>query len=233
MNERRERQPFMATSPIPPKLSSDCYTRIRFVETEKKGDAGLEFRQGSVHALQGAGLRLGLSGGGSDQIEERPGAVQLRSLHRLPLLHMPPVPSIFPNTSGNPPRPGCRNAPSAPNASRTASCRPASKPAPPAALHFDDYDKVVAEAKRRLAGDANSYVNHIYGLKEVGGTSWMYISGVPFEELGFKTDLPEVALPTFTWSVLSSIPAKVGGIVALLSAVAYFRSRGANEEGKR
>ena len=34
----------------------------------------------------------------------------------------------------------------------------------------------------------HKYVNHVYGEEEVGGTSWLYISPVPFDELGF----PEV-----------------------------------------
>ena len=59
----------------------------------------------------------------------------------------------------------------------------------------------------------------------------MYISDVSFKELGFTQGLPTASLPSYTWDVLSSIPAKVAGIVAFLSAIAFFRSRGAQEEG--
>ena len=41
------------------------------------------------------------------------------------------------------------------------------------------------------------YVEHIYGEKEVGGTAWMYLSTVPFNELGFL-NLPEKAPPRLT-----------------------------------
>ena len=31
------------------------------------------------------------------------------------------------------------------------------------------------------------YVSHVYGEHEVGGTSWLYLSGVPFQEIDFPT----------------------------------------------
>jgi formate dehydrogenase iron-sulfur subunit len=40
---------------------------------------------------------------------------------------------------------------------------------------------------RRKAEEAEATGNYTYGLHEVGGTSWIYISKVPFTELGFPT----------------------------------------------
>ncbi len=42
------------------------------------------------------------------------------------------------------------------------------------------------EAKRK-AIEAENQGNYTYGLHEVGGTSWIYISEVPFSELGFPS----------------------------------------------
>jgi formate dehydrogenase iron-sulfur subunit len=42
------------------------------------------------------------------------------------------------------------------------------------------------EAKRK-ATEAENQGNYTYGLHEVGGTSWVYISAVPFSELGFSS----------------------------------------------
>lgn len=52
------------------------------------------------------------------------------------------------------------------------------------ALKFGDRDALLAEAKSRISADSK-YVNYIYGEKDQGGTSWLYISNVPFAELGF------------------------------------------------
>jgi len=30
-------------------------------------------------------------------------------------------------------------------------------------------------------------VHHIYGEHEAGGTSWLYLSAVPFDRIGFRT----------------------------------------------
>ncbi len=54
------------------------------------------------------------------------------------------------------------------------------------ALKFGDRDALLEEAKRRIGADAK-YVNYVYGEKDEGGTSWLYIANVPFAELGFPT----------------------------------------------
>ena len=38
-----------------------------------------------------------------------------------------------------------------------------------------------------------SYVHHVYGEHEAGGTSWLYITDVPFEKLALRTGMPETA----------------------------------------
>lgn len=53
--------------------------------------------------------------------------------------------------------------------------------------------ELVKLAHERIAEHPDRYVNHVYGEHEVGGTAWMYLSPVPFEELGFAkvgTDAP-------------------------------------------
>jgi len=43
-------------------------------------------------------------------------------------------------------------------------------------------------------------------LKEAGGTSVLYISNVPFEQLGFPMSVPKEPIPELSWRVLSQIP---------------------------
>lgn len=85
---------------------------------------------------------------------------------------------------------------------------------PTGATKFGDRDELIREAHERIAAEPEKYVNKVYGLEEVGGTSILYISNVPFEELGFKTNLSKVPLPTLTWNALSKIPTvvAVGGV---------------------
>lgn len=85
---------------------------------------------------------------------------------------------------------------------------------PTGATKFGDRDELIREAHERIAAEPEKYVNKVYGLEEVGGTSILYISNVPFEELGFRTNLSTVPLPALTWNALSKIPTvvAVGGV---------------------
>ena len=42
-------------------------------------------------------------------------------------------------------------------------------------------------AHRRIAEHPQEYVEHVYGEHEAGGTSWLYLSSVPFESIGFAS----------------------------------------------
>lgn len=85
---------------------------------------------------------------------------------------------------------------------------------PTGATKFGNRDDLLREALERIKAEPTKYVNKIYGQHEVGGTSILYITNVPFEQLGFKTELQATALPTLTWDALSKIPGvvTVGGV---------------------
>jgi formate dehydrogenase iron-sulfur subunit len=71
---------------------------------------------------------------------------------------------------------------------------------------FGDRDELVALARSRMAENPGQYVDGIYGLKEAGGTSVLYISHVPFADLGLPMNVPGEAIPELSWRVLSQIP---------------------------
>ncbi len=77
---------------------------------------------------------------------------------------------------------------------------------PTGATRFGDRDELIREARSRLWASPKNYVPRIYGLEEVGGTSVLMLSSVPFANLGLRTDLPLAPLPMLTWRVLSKIP---------------------------
>ena len=85
---------------------------------------------------------------------------------------------------------------------------------PTGATKYGDRDELIREAYDRIKAEPEKYIDRIYGLDEVGGTSVLYISSVPFEKLGFKTQLAHTALPMLTWQALSKIPTvvSVGGV---------------------
>lgn len=61
------------------------------------------------------------------------------------------------------------------------------KACPSGAIQFGERDNLLAEARRRISAAPEKYLDHIYGESEAGGTSWLYISHVPFDKLGFPT----------------------------------------------
>ncbi|MDH4222662.1 MAG: 4Fe-4S dicluster domain-containing protein [candidate division Zixibacteria bacterium] len=77
---------------------------------------------------------------------------------------------------------------------------------PTGATYFGDREELLAEARKRIQENPGQYINHIYGEKEVGGTSVLIISSIPFEKFGFRADLIEKPLSDLTWEIMSKIP---------------------------
>ncbi|MFZ1731038.1 MAG: 4Fe-4S dicluster domain-containing protein [Bacteroidota bacterium] len=105
---------------------------------------------------------------------------------------------------------------------RACSCSVA---CPIGATLYGDRTELLAEAQRRLRENPDTYVQKIYGQKEVGGTSVFYVSGVPFEKLGFYTKLDTEALPLRTWRVLEKLPDIVMTAGVALGAVYWITNR--------
>ena len=104
---------------------------------------------------------------------------------------------------------------------------------PTEALVFGRRAELVAMAKDRLKRRPDRYVNHIYGEAEVGGTSWLYLTGRPVEEIGLLK-LPETAPPRRTEAIQHGI-FKYGIIpiafYGLLSGIMYYNSRKHSDGG--
>lgn len=96
---------------------------------------------------------------------------------------------------------------------------------PMKALTFGPRAELIEEARRRIYQQPDKYVHQIYGEHEVGGTSWLYLSPVPFEQLGFRTDLGTTAYPTYTKEFLYGVPIVLTLVPALLLAVSNATKR--------
>jgi Fe-S-cluster-containing dehydrogenase component len=77
---------------------------------------------------------------------------------------------------------------------------------PTEAIVFGTRRELVAEARRRINEDPALYYDHIYGEHEAGGTGYLYISPVPFEELGLNTTLQKSSYPALTKGFLYAVP---------------------------
>ncbi|MTI81632.1 MAG: 4Fe-4S dicluster domain-containing protein [Firmicutes bacterium] len=104
---------------------------------------------------------------------------------------------------------------------------------PTGALAYGDYDEMLRQAKYRVEND-DKYVNHIFGEKEAGGTRWLYISDIPFEQLGFRTDVPFKPLPEYSYDFLKYTPYVIAGWGTLLTGMYIYTKRRneINKEGK-
>jgi len=96
---------------------------------------------------------------------------------------------------------------------------------PAEASIFGDREVLLSQAEQRLREAPTKYFQHVYGREEVGGTSVLYLSGVPFEQLGLPAHLPGDPMPLLTYRVLSKIPnlVSLGGL--LLGGIWWITSR--------
>ena len=91
---------------------------------------------------------------------------------------------------------------------------------PKEALVYGERDELIKIARNRLEANPDNYIDHIYGENEVGGTSWLFISGVPFSEIGLREDLGTVSGPELNSGALSVV-AMVPALWPLLLAGVY------------
>lgn len=104
---------------------------------------------------------------------------------------------------------------------------------PTGAIIFGKRSDLLKEAKRRISEHPDVYVNHIYGEKEAGGTSVLYLSAVPFEKLGLPM-LDNEPLPDMAESIQHGIfkyfipPVALYGALGIYSLIS--RKKGSEEE---
>jgi formate dehydrogenase iron-sulfur subunit len=95
---------------------------------------------------------------------------------------------------------------------------------PADALDFGDKDEMLAKARARIADSNGKYVDHIWGEKEAGGTSTLYLATVPFEKLGMP-DVGTESYPARSAPALAAVPPAVLGVGAFLGALVAWGRR--------
>lgn len=107
------------------------------------------------------------------------------------------------------------------------------------ALKFGDRDSLISEAWGRIKASPQNYQPHIYGEKEAGGTGYMYLSSVPFEKIGFRTDLGERSYPSYSATIMKSVApgsivlgALLAGIYTVIRRRTEVAANGSKQEKK-
>jgi Fe-S-cluster-containing dehydrogenase component len=78
---------------------------------------------------------------------------------------------------------------------------------PAEAMVFGKRSELLKEAQNRFHDNADWYnTDYIYGLDEAGGTGFMYIAPVPFDELDFDMKIQKSSYPELTKGFLYSVP---------------------------
>lgn len=98
---------------------------------------------------------------------------------------------------------------------------------PVEALTFGPREELLRIAHARIAAHPDKYVDHVYGETEVGGTSWLYLSSVPFDQLGFPTlgpKSPARTTETIQHGIFAGFAAPIG-LATLLASFNYFTGR--------
>ena len=90
---------------------------------------------------------------------------------------------------------------------------------PNEALMYGSRRQLIREARRRIYEKPDLYYDQIYGEHDAGGTGWLYLSPVPFEELGFKTNLQKSSYPALSKGFLYSVPSVFVLVPALLLGI--------------
>lgn len=96
---------------------------------------------------------------------------------------------------------------------------------PTGARMFGKLEDNIAEAKKRVREHPETYYQEIYGIREAGGTSTIYLAPKSFDQLGLRTGLPDQPMPNFTWQVMSKIPNYVGWVGTLLGGIWWITNR--------
>jgi len=77
---------------------------------------------------------------------------------------------------------------------------------PQGVMTFGHKQNILKIGRERIRTNPGRYIDHIYGETEVGGTAWMYLSGVPFEDVNFDVSLQKEPILANAQAFLSQVP---------------------------
>jgi formate dehydrogenase iron-sulfur subunit len=98
---------------------------------------------------------------------------------------------------------------------------------PKEATLFGTREAMLAEARRRLQAEPKKYIQKIWGEREAGGTSVLYIADISLDFLAWNEgrQLDEKPLPARTWAALWPVPIEFVGMGALMGGIYWVIER--------
>ncbi len=92
---------------------------------------------------------------------------------------------------------------------------------PTGALRWGTREELLIEAHARIEASPRNYVHHVYGEQEAGGTAFLHLAGRPFEELGYRRNLPYQSYREYTKPSMLSVPYVLSSLALALGSVAW------------
>src|SRR6185369_9814003 len=90
---------------------------------------------------------------------------------------------------------------------------------PQEALTFGHRADLIKLAHERIRQNPETYYDHVYGEKELGGTSWLYLSSTSFDKIGFDTTLNNEPIISNVKEFLGMVPMVLSIWPALFSGI--------------
>jgi formate dehydrogenase iron-sulfur subunit len=84
---------------------------------------------------------------------------------------------------------------------------------------------MLAEAHRRQTEEPGRYLDHVFGEREAGGTSILYLSNIPLAFLAWNHQVGDQPLPELTWNSLKKVPPVIAIMGGLMSGAYWIIGR--------
>lgn len=211
----------------PPELNSECYSNIRFVDGEKAGMPVWSFVKNQCLHCENPACASACPVEALKKTKEGPVVYNFDRCIGCRYC-MLACPFFIPKYEWEKPVPWVRKCTFCSERMK-ADLKPACiKTCPTETMLLGEREEVLKEARNRMSTNPGKYVDHIYGEKEAGGTSWIYLSAVPFESLGFNMNVPVLKLPDLTWAYISKIPTVIGAVIVAGAATWAITRRNQN-----
>ncbi|MFH0769035.1 MAG: 4Fe-4S dicluster domain-containing protein [Chloroflexota bacterium] len=207
----------------PPQLNAHTFTKIRFTELENDGKFQWVFTKLQCMHCEHPACAEACLVGALQKTEE--GAVTYDEKKCIGCRYcMVACPFGIPTFEWEEPLPWIRKCTFCTDR-QAAGLEPACvKTCPSGALKFGERDNLIAEARDRIATNPGKYVDYIYGEKEVGGTSWLYLSPVPFEKIGFRSHGSE-PVTVNAERAMGAVPAVLLAVAVTMSGIYWLTKR--------
>jgi len=99
-----------------------------------------------------------------------------------------------------------------------------SKACPVGAIQYGKRSELLTIAHQRIDDPNANYVKHVYGESEAGGASRIYLSAVPFAQLGFP-QLPDESAAEASEKIMHATPIIAGAMATVLTTLYFVTKR--------